>query len=69
MIWLDMSGEMATLSINPPNCQIVGEKRGNVCLSIYARRALDALFYLISPTILQGKHQPSQFASEQTEAH
>lgn len=34
----------------------------------YGRRALGPWFTFIFPTILQGKHQPSQFTKQQTEA-
>lgn len=47
-MWFDMSGEMATPSINPPNCQMVGEKRGNALLNIYVRGVLATLFNLPS---------------------
>lgn len=45
-MWFDLSGKRATLSINPPNCQMLGEKRGNVLLNLYVRGALDTLFNL-----------------------
>ena len=35
---------MAILAVNPLNCQITGEKRGNVFSITYVRSTLDTLF-------------------------